>query len=169
MKKKHSNIPGLYSGKRKYILFPLLSFLCVLGTITACQKTENVNQDKVDDDIIQHYLTEHHIDAIKDASGVYYRITREGNGNHPPANAEVSVKYKGYLTDGTVFDESTSVVTFQLSQLVKGWQISVPKLKPGGKGIFFIPSRLGYGNQATGNIPANSVLIFEIELISFNK
>ncbi len=146
----------------------ILFFLWGLGTATSCRKTETVDQGKIDDEIIRNYLTEHNIDAVKDSSGIYYQITREGNGNHPPPNAEVSVKYKGYLTDGTVFDQATSVVTFQLSQLIEGWKIGIPKLKPGGKGTFFIPSQLGYGSQATGDIPANSVLIFEIELVDFN-
>ncbi len=145
-----------------------LTFLIVAVVLfSACNKE---NQEDIDDEIIQQYLSDNSIDATKDDSGIYYIITEEGTGDHPDINSEVTVRYKGYLTDGTVFDETTgnSTATFPLSGLIRGWQIGIPKLKQGGKGTFFIPSDLGYGDQATGNIPANSVLIFDIELVSFD-
>ncbi len=145
-----------------------LTFLIVAVVLfSACNKE---SQEDIDDEIIQQYLSDNSIDATKDDSGIYYIITEEGTGDHPDINSEVTVRYKGYLTDGTVFDETTgnSTATFPLSGLIRGWQIGIPKLKQGGKGTFFIPSDLGYGDQATGNIPANSVLIFDIELVSFD-
>ena len=145
-----------------------LTFLIVAVVLfSACDKE---SQEDIDDEIIQQYLSDNSIDATKDDSGIYYIITEEGTGDHPDINSEVTVRYKGYLTDGTVFDETTgnSTATFPLSGLIRGWQIGIPKLKQGGKGTFFIPSDLGYGDQATGNIPANSVLIFDIELVSFD-
>ncbi len=145
-----------------------LTFLIVAVVLfSACNKE---SQEDIDDEIIQKYLSDNSIDATKDDSGIYYIITEEGTGDHPDINSEVTVRYKGYLTDGTVFDETTgnSTATFPLSGLIRGWQIGIPKLKQGGKGTFFIPSDLGYGDQATGNIPANSVLIFDIELVSFD-
>jgi FKBP-type peptidyl-prolyl cis-trans isomerase FkpA len=146
-----------------------LTFLSILILIfSACNK-EDSQADK-DDVIIQQYLADNSIQATKDPSGLYYVITEEGTGDHPDISSEVTVRYKGYLTDGTVFDETTgsSTATFPLSGLIRGWQIGIPKLKQGGKGTFFIPSGLGYGDNATGNIPANSVLIFDIELVSFD-
>ncbi len=145
-----------------------LTFLVVAVVLfSACNKE---SQEDKDDVIIQQYLTDNNIDATKDDSGIYYIITEEGTGDHPDINSEVTVKYKGYLTDGTVFDETTgnSTATFPLSGLIRGWQIGIPKLKQGGKGTFFIPSGLGYGDNATGSIPANSVLIFDIGLVSFD-
>jgi FKBP-type peptidyl-prolyl cis-trans isomerase FkpA len=146
-----------------------LTFLSILILIfSACNK-EDSQADK-DDVIIQQYLADNSIQATKDPSGLYYVITEEGTGDHPDISSEVTVRYKGYLTDGTVFDETTgnATATFPLSGLIRGWQIGIPKLKQGGKGTFFIPSDLGYGDNATGNIPANSVLIFDIELVSFD-
>ncbi len=148
----------------KYLTF--LSILIIL--ISACKKEES--QADKDDAIIQQYLSDNNIEATKDASGLYYVITEEGTGDHPDINSEVTVRYKGYLTDGTVFDQTSgsSTATFPLSGLIRGWQIGIPKLKQGGKGTFFVPSTLGYGSQAVSGIPANSVLIFDIELVSFD-
>ena len=75
----------------------------------------------------------------------------------------------GSQLDGVVFDQTTGSATakFRLGDLIQGWQIAIPLLQKGGKGTFFCPSDLGYGPQAVGNIPSNSVLIFEIELVDF--
>ena len=145
----------------KYILIiPILLFLL------SCNKDDS--QAEMDDQIIRDYLSDNNIDAIKHSSGLYYTITVEGAGNHPNANSEVTVRYKGYLTDGSIFDqtEGSSTATFGLESLIEGWKIGIPLLKEGGKGTFFIPSELGYGDRTVGTIPANSVLIFDIELVS---
>lgn len=146
-----------------------LTFLGVLILLFSACKKEESQADK-DDAIIRQYLSDNSIEATKDPSGLYYVVTEEGTGDHPDINSEVTVKYKGYLTNGTVFDETTgnSSTTFPLSGLIRGWQIGIPKLRQGGKGTFFVPSALGYGSQSVGNIPANSVLIFDIELVSFD-
>jgi FKBP-type peptidyl-prolyl cis-trans isomerase FkpA len=133
----------------------------------SCEKEQT--QTEKDNDIIINYLAEHNLEAISHTSGLYFQITEEGTGGHPSAYSSVEVKYKGYLTNGDVFDETTGskTVTFKLSGLITGWQIGIPLLKSGGKGTFYIPSSLGYGERKVGSIPPNSVLIFEIELISF--
>ncbi len=146
----------------RYILFiPILLFLL------SCNKEDS--QTEKDDQIIRDYLSENNINATKHSSGLYYTITVEGDGNHPNTNSTVTVRYTGYLTDGTIFDQTdgSSIATFGLSSLVEGWRIGIPLLKPEGKGTFFIPSELGYGDRNVGSIPANSVLIFDIELVSF--
>lgn len=132
----------------------------------SCEK-ENSQAHK-DDQIIQDYIADNNIDATKHSSGLYYVITTEGSGSHPAANSTVVVKYSGYLTDNNVFDqtEGNNSATFNLHGLISGWQIGIPLLKVGGKGTFFLPSALGYGSQGTGSIPANSVLIFDIELVN---
>ncbi|MCE1199545.1 MAG: FKBP-type peptidyl-prolyl cis-trans isomerase [Marinilabiliales bacterium] len=105
--------------------------------------------------------------ATKDPSGLYYIMTVTGTGTSPTATSTVEVTYKGSLVNGTVFDQTASgkTFTYALSGLIKGWQIGIPLMKEGGKALFFIPSGLAYGKQDLGVIPANSVLIFEIELI----
>lgn len=153
---------------REIIRFALL--LAVGLTIFAgCNKDDDdaAKQAGLDEQIIVDYLTNNGIDAQRHESGLYYKITKEGTGAQPDFNSVVGVFYKGYLVNGTVFDQTThGSVLLPLSNLIDGWKIGVPMLKSGGSGTFFIPSALGYGNQPAGAIPANSVLIFEIDLVS---
>lgn len=141
------------------LMFVLLS--------TACNKDK---QSEVDRDLIEGFLSENNIEAEVTDEGVYYVITEEGSGEtNPTLSSTVEVKYKGYLLDGNVFDETTgsSTIEFPLTNLIRGWQIGIPLLTKGGKGTFYIPSELGYGDQQVGTIPRNSVLVFDIELVDF--
>lgn len=147
----------------------LLNYLLIIMlAVVSCKKDDTAAQAEIDEQIIKDYIATNNLEATRHNSGLYYTIIKEGGGNHPNVDNTVVIKYKGYLTDGTVFDQSgNSSVPFPLSSLIRGWQFGVPLLKPGGEGIFYIPSALGYGTNGTANIPANSVLIFEIELIDY--
>ena len=109
----------------------------------------------------------------KTVSGLYYTITKEGEGEHPPKGANVSVHYKGTLVDGTVFDSSyqrDQPIEFSVGvgQVIPGWDEGILLLKKGAAARFVIPSHLGYGAQGAGGvIPADATLIFEVELIKF--
>lgn len=143
--------------------------LGVMVSLFSCeekQQQQNVDWPAVDDVIIQDYLKEHKITAEKHVSGVYYRITKEGNGKHPNGTSIVKANYKGYLTDGTVFDQGNGI-EFPLSNVIQGWQIGIPLISKGGSGQLFIPSSYGYGRQPKPGIPANSVLIFDVDLLNF--
>jgi len=127
-------------------------------------------QAENDDEIIRKYLTDNSLTAEKHSSGMYYIIKEPGTGDNASTNSVVTVKYKGYFIDKKVFDETKNdaVAQFPLSGVISGWRIAVPLLKKGGKGTFLFPSRLAYGPTGSGNvIPANAVLIFDIELVSF--
>lgn len=94
-----------------------------------------------------------------------------GTGTEAVAGKQVTVNYIGELTDKTVFDSSygrNQPFTFTLGagQVIKGWDIGVAGMKVGGKRILVIPPELGYEAQANGPIPANSTLIFQVELLS---
>ena len=115
---------------------------------------------------VEAYLNSNSIVAIKHCSGVFYKIEVAGTGVNPTACSNVSVKYKGTLTNGNVFDQQTSPISFNLQQLITAWKNGIPLVKAGGKIILYIPPSLGYGSQQAGSIPPNSILIFEIELIS---
>lgn len=144
-----------------------LLFLALFITTFSCEKDE-VDQVAIDQEIIEQYLADNNITAQKHESGIYYVIHAEGTDGHPSYNSEVVVKYKGFLTDGTVFDQTNgSSTNFNLPNLIVGWQIGIPLLQKGGKGTFFIPSYLGYGRFPPSGIPENAVLIFDIELIDF--
>lgn len=153
---------------REMIRFALLLALGVM-IVVGCKKDDDdaAKQAELDEQVILDYLTNNGIDAQRQELGLYYKITKEGTGAQPDINSMVVVFYKGYLVNGTVFDQTThGSVPLPLSIVIEGWKIGVPMLKSGGSGIFFIPSALGYGNKPAGNIPANSVLIFEIDLVS---
>jgi FKBP-type peptidyl-prolyl cis-trans isomerase len=104
-------------------------------------------------------------------SGLGVRILVPGEGDAPKMADTVRVHYVGRLKDGTVFDDSHprgKPSEFVVNQLIGGWSVAMSSLKPGGRGIFFIPPLLGYGSRAIGKIPANSGLIFEVELLAVN-
>ncbi|MDB4064067.1 peptidylprolyl isomerase [Flavobacteriaceae bacterium] len=109
----------------------------------------------------------------KTTSGLYYTITKEGEGEHPPKGANVSVHYKGTLVDGTVFDSSyqrDQPIEFSVGvgQVIPGWDEGILLLNKGAAARFVIPSHLGYGAKGAGGvIPADATLIFEVELIKF--
>ena len=126
-------------------------------------------KDESDMEKIEGYLADNNLTATSTPSGLYYIITKEGTGGHPNLSSSVTVKYKGYRLNGEVFDETTgnNTATFPLTNLILGWQEGIPLLKKGGKGTFFSPSGLAYGPNGVAGIPANSVLIFEIELVNF--
>lgn len=100
--------------------------------------------------------------------GVKARDLKEGSGEPVKPGATVNIHYVGWLTDGTVFDSSRArgePATFPLGDLVAGWQEGIPGMKPGGVRKLVIAPEKGYGSRASGKIPANSTLIFEIELL----
>lgn len=99
-----------------------------------------------------------------------------GTGEEAATGDTVTVNYVGSLTDGTVFDASanygTSGFTFGLGagQVIRGWDEGIVGMKVGGKRRLVIPAALAYGDRAVGNkIPANSTLVFEVELLSVKK
>jgi len=152
----------------------ILFFIALTLVVVACDKEEEAAdpsiQAAIDDQLIQDYLKEHNLENVtKHSSGVYYKITKEGTGDNPTVYSTVSVYYEGRLMKtGEVFDDNNGkVAIFNLSTLIKGWQIGIPLLKKGGKGTFYIPSGLAYGTADKGTIPANSVLIFDIYLSDF--
>lgn len=134
--------------------------------LTSCIGQRIEKQAEEDKRIIEDHIQENNLNASSLESGLYYVIDKEGDGKHPDMNSQVTVVYKGYLADGTVFDQSDSKgVSFGLNQVIEGWQQGIPLFKEGGKGMLLIPSALGYGSSDRPGIPANSVLIFEIELL----
>lgn len=103
---------------------------------------------------------------IKD--GVTIEDIVAGTGKEVTSDKDdIVIHYVGILENGTVFDSSldrNQKLESNLQKLIKGWQIGIPGMKIGGKRKLTIPPSLGYGSTATGKIPANSTLIFEVEL-----
>jgi len=108
----------------------------------------------------------------KTASGLQYRVIKEGTGVMPRATDKVKVHYKGTLIDGTEFDSSykrNQPVEFPLNQVIPGWTEGLQLMKAGSKYELVIPANLGYGERGQQNIPGNSVLVFEVELIDVKQ
>lgn len=142
------------------------SLLFVGLLFSACKKTTSTEQAKIDEEIIVKYIADKGLDAIPTGSGLYYVKTEVGTGSSCNSGSTVTVKYKGYFTNGDIFDQSEETgATFGLQQVIKGWTEGIPYFKEGGKGILLIPSALGYGADGSSSIPKNSVLIFDIELL----
>ena len=153
-----------------------LAYLLLFVLITSCNldSGDDVYIDPVDykalnEKQISDYLTTNNLEAEKAASGLYYIIENPGDGEQPTANSNVTVAYKGYYLNGTIFDQSPNEgITFDLDRVIKGWTEGIPYFKEGGNGTLFIPSHLGYGSFDYNGIPGGSVLIFDVNLLSVN-
>lgn len=162
----------------------LISFVVICLIFSACSKSKDdlctydpcavlANASEVS--ALESSLAANSVTATKHCSGLYYIIEVAGNGNSPDICSNVSVKYKGQLTtNGAVFDQATTPVSFALNGLIEGWKKTIILLKPGGKIRMWVPASLAYGNREirdnSGNviIPANTTLYFEVELVGFN-
>lgn len=106
-------------------------------------------------------------------SGLQYFIVQEGQGDQPQTGQMVTVHYTGFLINGNIFDSSVERGTpfrFLLGrgQVIAGWDEGIALMQKGAKYRFIIPPELAYGQRATGPIPANATLIFDVELIDFD-
>jgi len=112
-------------------------------------------------------------DVNTTASGLQYKVMKEGTGAKPTAEDTVSVNYKGTLIDGTEFDSSykrNQPATFPVKGVIPGWTEALQQMTVGSKYQLFIPSNLAYGDRGAGAaIGPNATLIFEVELLSIEK
>lgn len=102
------------------------------------------------------------------ASGLQYQVIAEGKGKSPGLEDTVKAHYTGTLINGQKFDSSYDrgqPAEFPVSGVIKGWTEALQMMKPGGKMKLWIPADLGYGPSARPGIPANSVLVFDVELV----
>ena len=102
------------------------------------------------------------------ASGLQYKVLQEGNGRSPGRENKVRTHYRGTFIDGTEFDSSYKrgePAEFGVSGVISGWTEALQLMKEGAKWQLFVPPDLAYGATQRGNIPPNSLLIFEVEWI----
>lgn len=113
-------------------------------------------------------------DGVKTtASGLQYKVIKEGSGASPKETDTVVTNYRGTLIDGTEFDSSykrNEPATFPVNRVIKGWTEALQLMKPGAKYQLFIPPSLGYGERGAGQlIGPNATLIFDVELLSIKQ
>ena len=108
--------------------------------------------------------------VVTTASGLEYQVLTPGSGESPKATDEVTVNYRGTLLDGTEFDSSYKrgqPASFVLGRVIPGWTEGLQLMKPGAKYQLFVPPQLAYDVHPRPGIPPGSLLIFEVELLSF--
>lgn len=129
--------------------------------INAVDKTKLESDLKIIDDSLQRAA----INAEKEPNGVRYVVRSLGTGDKPTLSSTIRIKYIGkLLTTKSVFDQNQNI-SFPLNNLIIGWKTVLPLLPEGSKVTLYIPSGYGYGSQASTYIPANSNLIFEVDLL----
>jgi len=151
---------------KKIALVSILYFI-FFGSIS-CIKDEPCQDKTIQSEAaaIAAYASANGIVGTTHSSGVYYQVTVAGTGITPTPNSTVSVRYTGKLLNGTVFDsQTTTAVSFALGGTIQGFQIGLQQVSKGGTIKFIIPSSLAYGCNGTSNIPSNSILYFEVQLV----
>ena len=145
----------------KYIIFAAVLALIAIY-FASCAKDYRTENEA----IIQQYISDNNLTAIKAEDGLYYTMDVEGTGATPNLGSIITLHYRGYYTDGEQFDATTgSPATFQLADLITGWKYGLQHFKKGGKGKLLVPSHLGYGSTPPSGIRSNAVLVFDIDLV----
>lgn len=142
-----------------FFLFALISVLLV-----SCDSYSDEELSKFDKKI-EKYLKRKNIKCEKSASGLYYKIREEGEGEFIQFTDKVMVKYKGTLLNGDVFDEQTEAIELPVSEQINAWKELMLQLKKGSKAYMVAPPQLGYGQYEVDKISPNSILVFELEVV----
>ena len=146
---------------KRILLFALIGFSIL--SFEACDK--GPSQEEIDQELIEDYVLANNLETTKTESGLHYIIYEEGDDNHPDYYSFIVAKYKGYLLDGTVFDDGSTELNAQLASMIPGWIEGLQYIGEGGKMLLIIPSNLGYGGIEKIGIPEYSVLVFEVTLL----
>lgn len=148
-------------------------YVALLFLFVACigdKKSDKIDFKAQNEEEITKYIADNNLVAQRSDSGLYFIVDAVGSGAKPSATSNVTVAYKGYFLDGSVFDESDAQgISFGLQRVIKGWTEGITYFKEGGNGMLLVPAHLGYGSIDKRGIPGGSVLIFEVKLISVNN
>ncbi len=143
-----------------------------------------IAQSQTDKELIEAFIVKNNLEAQVTDEGVYYVILKEGNGVYPKEGSEVFLEYSMSLLDGTLIDTSSEErartnemfnpnrvygprsLTIGDREILRGWNIGIPKFSKGGKGKLLIPSYLAYGPSGYGSqIGPNTVIVFDVEVV----
>jgi FKBP-type peptidyl-prolyl cis-trans isomerase FkpA len=145
-----------------------LPFLLISVALTACASSPTALDPR---DVTFAPELGIDLDAMtRTSSGLYYQDVELGTGATAVSGRNVSVLYRGWLPDGTLFDEATDpadplVFRLGVGMVIRGWDEGVQGMRVGGQRRLVIPPALGYGDRQVGPIPPNSVLVFEVRLL----
>lgn len=148
-----------------------LLFLPLILALSGCGKDPVSCTDKdpsEEDAAMLSYMAANGITGTRHSSGMYYQIINPGSGQVPTALSTLYVTYLGrQIGNNQIFDQQNDPRStgFRLNSLIQGWQIGLPLVQEGGVIKLVIPSKLAYGCQGQGGIPANSPLYFEITVV----
>ena len=152
---------------KRIVVILLFSLTCMLNL--ACVKEAKLCEPvspASEESAILNYAAANGIVPTKHSSGLFYQVLNEGTGVNPTVASVVGVTYSGKTTSNVVFDQSTTQKDWPLDRLIVGWQIGLPLIKKGGSIILLVPSSMAYGCESpSAEIPANSVLVFNINLL----
>lgn len=158
---------------RKFTVALLLMATTFIVSLVACTKNDTgcEGQDlAAEDKAMLAFMTAKGIKGTKTSQGMYYEIVAEGSIGRPKSSSIIYCTYKGTLLNDSIFDQQTNPgrTGFQLTSLIQGWQIGIPKIGKGGTIKMVIPSNLAYGCKGSGAaVPPNSPLYFEVSLVDF--
>lgn len=138
----------------------LLFLALTVFTLFACNKTNGLTPEE--------YIEENNIDAVELSEGVYIHYINKVDGPRPTLDDRIAARYKGYLTDGKVFDSSDST-SFLLRDVIRGWQVGFREIGVGTEAQLIIPYEAGYGSRETGDIPEYSTLVFDVTFLDIIK
>ena len=156
------------------LLIIIIGFYIGFRFFSSGSAEPNISQTNTNNNTMPNNNNNNTDNSNNNVAELQIEALKEGTGEPAKAGDKVSVHYTGTLEDGTKFDSSVDrgapfPFTLGAGEVIQGWEKGVLGMKVGEKRKLVIPPALGYGSYANGPIPANSTLIFEVELISINK
>jgi len=144
----------------------LLYIASLLFIFASCNTYSDQELEGFDKEI-QAYIKKNKLDLDASPSGLYFKITKEGDGRLIQYTDSVSISYKGKLLNGRIFDYTKEPLTFAVKGLIGGWKEALLSCKKGSEVVMIIPPQIGYGNHKLDDIPQNSILYFEMKVWGF--
>ncbi len=163
-----SGIDTIYAEVKMFAVYSDEEYKKVLADFEKWNQTE----DKYEKKLLKKYLFKNKIKTEPDEEGLYFILLKDGKGKNPEVGNVAYIHYKGYFLDGTEFDNTYTREPLEYrigekDQVIKGFELAIPKMNKGAKAKLIIPSYLAFGKNgsSSGIVPPNTTLIYEVELV----